>query len=218
MKGENIDISIVDSRLVRALVDCAKELQKRPVCISFYGESASGKTFTSNAFVHALRQEGMNVVFLQMDDYYKLPPRENQAARAKDITQVGPQEVNIDQLDAHIKAIQDGATSLACPLVDFIESTITQTTLEIKQPVDFIIVEGTFLYLLENDDIKIFINRTYKDTHLDRQLRGREPESDLNIRTLEIEHQIIKKQTAQADFVIDKDFKFKPNPEKKENS
>mgnify|MGYP005841632593 FL=1 len=209
MKGEQVDIAVVDPALVKSLAERADKNLSRHCCLTFYGESASGKTVTSSALVKELRGRGLSVVFVQMDDYFKLPPQQNQAQRARDINHVGPDEVNIDVIDKHIKRIKNGAKELSMPQVDFVQSVVRPVSRTFDTPVDFIVAEGTYLYLLENDDLKFFITRSYHQTLQDRKRRDREPMTDLNMKTLEIEHRIVQSQRDKADYIIDENFRLR---------
>ncbi len=212
MIGEKIDISKVSNQLLNDLVGIAersKEVSPSTTVISFYGESGSGKSVTAHALEHALEKRGHKVLLFQMDDYFKLPPKLNSQAREKDINHVGPQEVDLELLDNLVLSLKNGQTSIKRPIINFIENTVSQEQVELDSPLDFVIVEGTYLYLLKNDDIKFFIERTYQDTHVHRVSRMREPHTELIQKALEIEHSIISVQSNRANYIISKDFQLK---------
>ena len=68
---------------------------------------------------------------------------------------------------------------------------------------DVLIVEGTYTTLLENVDLRTFINRTYHQTKKARLARARDPDVGFLERVLEIEHQEISQHKARADVVMD---------------
>jgi uridine kinase len=72
----------------------------------------------------------------------------------------------------------------------------------------YVIAEGTYTSLLNNADIRVFIDRNYNDTRAHRVKRVRD-ESELDEfveRVLKIEHQIISSHKARADYIIKRDY------------
>ena len=92
--------------------------------ITVAGESGSGKSETATAIAEVLEEAGISSFILQQDDYFVYPPKSNDAARRKDISWVGTQEVKIDLLSAHMKAFLDGADGMKKPLVDYASDSV----------------------------------------------------------------------------------------------
>ena len=67
---------------------------------------------------------------------------------------------------------------------------------------DLVIAEGTYTSLLENVDLRAFIDRNYRQTKKARLTRARDPDVDFLEKVLEIEHQEISRHKARADVVI----------------
>lgn len=176
-----------------------------PVAVSVAGESGCGKSETAQCLAEALGAEGKRCVVLCQDDYFRLPPKTNHARRERDISWVGPGEVRLELMDEHVSLLKRGLDGpLTKPLVNFDEDRIDSETIEPGgEGIDVVIVEGTYTSLLESVDVRVFIDRTYRQTKKARLRRGRDPDVGFLERVLEIEHAEISRHKARADVVID---------------
>ncbi|RME21679.1 MAG: hypothetical protein D6806_14325 [Deltaproteobacteria bacterium] len=175
----------------------------RPLAVSIAGESGSGKSEIAHCLGDNLEEHNLRYVILAQDDYFKLPPRSNHEKRLQDISWVGPQEVRLDLLDEHIEALKEHPEKpLEKPLVYFEENEIRTETIN-PGMLDVIIAEGTYTSLLDNVDLRVFIDRNYRQTKKARLARARDPDLDFLEKVLEIEHQEISRHKARADVIID---------------
>lgn len=173
------------------------------VAVSIAGESGCGKTETAQCLAELLESEGRTCLVISQDDYFRLPPKSNHQKRLGDISCVGLQEVRLDLLDEHVAAVKAHPDQpLTKPLSYYDEDEIRSETLA-PGPRDVLIVEGTYTTLLENVDLRAFINRTYHQTKKARLARARDPDVGFLEQVLEIEHQEISQHKARADVVID---------------
>ncbi len=179
--------------------------------VSIAGQSGSGKSETAAALQQVLGENRIESTVLQQDDYFIHPPRTNDRTRRADIAWVGPQEVRLELMDAHVGAFLDGADELVKPLVDYEADAIGSETLAVGHA-RVMIAEGTYTTLLARCRTHVFIDRTYLQTREHRQKRMRHTaELDPFIdRVLEIEHGIISAHKARADIVIDADYTAAP--------
>ena len=175
--------------------------------VSIAGQSGSGKSETAAALSEALAVHQIASVILQQDDYFVYPPKTNDRTRRADIDWVGPQEVKLDLMDAHVREFLDGATAIEKPLVDYESDTITSEFMEFGDA-HVLIAEGTYTTLLEHCQTHVFIDRTYLQTRAHRQKRMRDAaELDPFIdRVLEIEHGIISAHKPRAQIIVDTDY------------
>jgi uridine kinase len=165
---------------------------------SVSGESGSGKSETAHCLGDLLEAEGLRCVILAQDDYFRLPPRSNHARRLEDFSWIGPGEVRLDLLDAHVAELKArGHGGLRKPLVYFEEDRIGEEVIP-PGPYDVVIVEGTYTALLANLDVRAFIDRDYRQTKKARLERARDPAIDF----LERVHGIISRHRELADVVI----------------
>ena len=111
-------------------------------------------------------------------------------------------EVKLDLLDEHLAQLRarDGRP-LTKPLVYFEEDRIGEETVD-GGPYDVVIAEGTYTSALQNVDVRVFIDRNYRQTKKARLARGRDPDVEFLEQVLEIEHGIIAQHKARADVVL----------------
>jgi uridine kinase len=170
--------------------------------VTVAGESGSGKSEIGHCLAELAEQIGKRAFVFGQDDYFHLPPHQNHQRRLEDIGWVGPGEVRLDLLDAHAIALRDGLTApLEKPLVYFEEDRIGSELVE-PQPIELVIAEGTYTSLLENADVRAFIDRTYLQTKKARLRRARDPATAFLERVLAIEHEVISQHKARADVVL----------------
>lgn len=175
--------------------------------ITVAGESGSGKSETAKAIAESLEALGIGSLILQQDDYFVYPPKTNDKTRRADIGWVGPKEVRLDLMQAHVAAFKQDAPVLEKPLVDYAADRIEEESLATGEA-RVLIAEGTYTTLIENADWHVFIDRDYARTRAHREKRRRDAsELDPFIdRVLEIEHEIISTHKARAHIVIDDDY------------
>lgn len=174
----------------------------RTVTVTVAGESGSGKSEIGHCIAEDLIQEGKRALVLGQDDYFRLPPKTNHTKRQEDLSWVGMGEVRLDLLDANLEQLRDrDGRPLTKPLVYFEEDRVDEETVD-GGPYDLVVAEGTYTSALKNVDVRVFINRTYRQTKKARLARGRDPDVEFLEQVLEIEHGIISQHKARADVVI----------------
>jgi len=172
------------------------------LAITVAGESGSGKSETGHVIAQTLIAEGKRCILLGQDDYFVLPPRSNHQRRQEDISWVGLGEVRLDLLDEHLAKIKSRkGESFAKPLVYFEQNSIGEESVE-AAVFDVVVAEGTYTSALEEADVRVFIDRNYRQTKKSRLARGRDPDVAFLEQVLEIEHGIISQHKARADVVI----------------
>lgn len=177
------------------------------IAIGIAGESGSGKSVTAFAVQKILEQENLKSIVLQMDDYFKLPPKKNHENRLKSLDNVGIHEVDLNTLSQNIRDFKNGDPEIEKPLVNYGENTISNEIVDTSE-YSIIIAEGTYVLEIEAFDFKIFIDRDYKDTYRNRMNRNRDEQSDFIEKVLEIEHQIIRNFKNKADLILGKNYEL----------
>ncbi len=169
------------------------------------GESGSGKSTLAYSLKEVLGKNQRPSLILHMDDYFFLPPETNHQARLKDISHVGPQEVNINLMEDHILKAKSRANSIAKPLVNYEQNDIGSEIINAEE-ISVIIAEGTYGMLIKEGQLRIFLTRNYKDTRQDRVARNRDSIVPFNEKVLEMEHKLIHNHKSLADIIVTKDF------------
>jgi uridine kinase len=191
------------SQIVSAILG-RLNLSIRRLAITLAGESGCGKTETGKALITAFGKQGINAIVLGQDNYFFLPPKENDRQRKTDNTWLGPhKEVNLELMDKHLGAAKNGAASIDVPHIQYDTNVSTVSTVSLEG-IGIIIAEGTYTSLLRQADVRIFIDEDYNATLKYRKLRnrGNEVNDPFVENILETEHKIIAGHKFLADFII----------------
>ena len=211
MIGDRIELKekhLATAREITAIVKQRFSLGKeQKIAIGIAGESGSGKSVTAFAVQKVLEQENLKCIVLQMDDYFKLPPKTNHGNRLKSLDNVGIHEVDLDQLSQNIRDFKNEIPEIEKPLVNYGENTVSNERVN-TSGYNIMIAEGTYVLEIEPFDFTIFIDRDYKDTYRNRMDRNRDEQSDFIERVLEIEHQIIRNFKDSADLILGKNYEL----------
>ncbi|WP_343659018.1 hypothetical protein [Chryseobacterium sp.] len=181
--------------------------KEKKIAIGIAGESGSGKSVTAFAIQKVLEQDHLKSLVVQMDDYFKLPPRTNHENRMQSLDNVGIHEVDLNTLSRNIRDFKNGVPEIEKPLVNYGKNSAGHEIVETSE-YNIIIVEGTYVFEIESFDFKIFIDRNYKDTYRNRMNRNRDEQSDFIEKVLEIEHQIIRNFKNDADLILGKNYEL----------
>lgn len=193
--------------IVPQIIESIKTKDAR-YAITVAGESGSGKSETAKAIQEELEKYGVIAVILGQDDYFKLPPKSNDAKRREDPEWLGPHvEVRLDLIEQNLKDALSGGDQITKPLVDYDQNIIEEETIDLEG-VKVLIGEGTYTSLLKHVDTRIFIDRNRLDTldHRQKRTRGNEVGDPFIEEILATEHKIIAGHKQLADFVITKDY------------
>lgn len=172
------------------------------------GESGSGKSTTAMALAEALQARGVTAGLVHQDNYFVRPPRTNHEFRLQDLGAVGPHEVDMARIAQHITAFRAGASSVDAPVVNYPENRFDQVTRDFA-PLQVLIVEGTYVLMLDDLDVRVFLEATHEDTHERRMARNRDIYEPIIDTILGIEHRLIAPQGATADWLIDRAFRIR---------
>ena len=214
MKGDSIVIEAHHRKAAEGIVPLLLPVLKQSPgrhAVSIAGQSGSGKSETAAALAETLDRQKIACSILQQDDYFVHPPKTNDGTRRTDIGWVGPQEVRLDLMDAHVQAFLDGAAQIEKPLVEYESDSISNEIMPFGDA-RVLIAEGTYTTLLEHCRTHVFIDRTYLETRAHREKRMRDAsELDPFIdRVLEIEHGIISLHKSLAQIIVGTDYSAFP--------
>lgn len=199
--------------IVPSIVEAVKSKGSR-YTMSIAGESGSGKSETGQAICEELETHGLGSVLLGQDDYFRLPPKSNDAKRREDDSWLGPHvEVRLDTLEQNLIDAIGGVEEIVKPLIDYDKNSVEAETIDLRG-VDVVVIEGTYTSLLKNLDSRVFIARNRLDTleHRQKRNRGNEVGDPFIEDVLKLEHKIIAGHKQLADFVITKAYEVIPVP------
>lgn len=180
-------------------------MQRRVVGVA--GESGSGKSMTADGLARACNDAGLRALVLNQDNYFFLPPQTNHEHRIESLDNVGAHEVNLALIGSQIAAFRARENGVVAPLVDYPGNRFVTQTLDFST-VELLIVEGTYVLQLDDLDVRIFLEATHEDTEERRRVRNRDIDAPIVAQVLAIEHEIIARQRAVADVLIDSDFRL----------
>jgi len=213
MIGENIDqTKLNETAASELLLEFPSLLNSKRIVIAIAGESGSGKTHMAVALEHTLNHFGKRSFILHMDDFFILPPALNHQKRVENISHVGPQEVDLNRLNAIIDSFKAGADVLHVPQVHYYDNRIEELEIAVGD-IDILLVEGTYSFYLALLDFKLYMSRTFKETRELRALRnrGNEINDPFVEEVLALEHELICQKKSEADAMIDYHFNLKIN-------
>ena len=198
------------TRLVQAL-DADGAFDGRRLVIGVAGESGSGKSTTATQLADALNARGIPTAFLNQDNYFIRPPRTNHAFRLTDLGAVGPHEVQLSLIGEHIAAFRAGHHEVRAPLVNYPSNRFDEEVRDFSA-LQVLVVEGTYVLMLDGLDVRVFLEATHRDTHERRLARNRDAWEPIIDTILGIEQRLIAPQGATAHWLIDAAFGLRRGP------
>lgn len=196
------------SEVIYAEIQKRNILKKDKLVIGICGESGSGKTVTATCLKETLKKYEIKTKILHMDSFYLFPPSDNHQKRKKNISWVGPQEVDLQKLNKCILEFKNNVPKISIPVVDYKNNLFNKIEISLEN-VQVIIIEGVYTFHLSNLDFNVFLEATFKDTLQVRKNRTREVYDAFVEQVLEIEHQLVIAQKTNADLLISKNYKVK---------
>ncbi|MBP7273768.1 MAG: hypothetical protein KA974_07990 [Saprospiraceae bacterium] len=178
--------------------------QKTVILIA--GESGSGKSVSAVCLAEVIQHTcELNTCVFHMDDYFKLPPKDNHEARIHNLQHVGLTEVDFDKLQQHLNEFKLSEPIIQKPLVFYDDNVIAEETIDVSK-ISVLIIEGTYAFALQNADYRIFMMPTYIETKQQRLERARESDDLFIEKVLAVEHQIVTAFRHKADVFVHNDY------------
>lgn len=205
MIGDKLVIDPHHTERAAEICDLLSDRFGQKVALTVAGESGAGKSELAHEIHRLLNKRGIGAGLLQQDDYFVFPPKTNHDMRRRNLEQVGPYEVKLDFLDANLRSFKRGESPIYKPLVVYDEDRITSEEMDVGE-LAVLIAEGTYTTLLRFADVRVFIDRDYRQTLEARMRRARDRWEPFIQDVLEREHQIIAQHKALADLVVSPGF------------
>lgn len=208
MYGDRLIIGSVHREIAgRILDEILPLLGKRDLVVtSIAGESGSGKTGAAQVLSEMLFERAIPNLILGQDDYFRLPPGDNQFRRYQSLDWVGPGEVRLDLMQEHVNRFRANPSArFTKPLMNHEENRLEweQAGPDPASALRALVVEGTYVTILEGIDLRVMIASSHDRNRHNRAIRDREPASEFLERVLAIEHRLIREHRSLADLVID---------------
>lgn len=203
---------LTPNAVVELVAHLAKErqLDGRRLVVGVAGESGSGKSTAATQLAERLNARGVPTAFINQDNYFLRPPRTNHAFRLQDLAHVGPHEVQMALIAEHLLAFREGRT-VSAPEVNYPANRFDTVSRDFAG-LQVLIVEGTYVLMLDDLDVRVFLEATHLDTHERRMARNRDIWEPIIDTILDIEHRLIAPQADRAHWLIDRDFHLRRGP------
>ncbi len=172
--------------------------------ITISGEVETGKCEVAHMLGKLLKREGVRVKLLHMDNYYKIPPLERTEWRKRHgLESVGYDEYDWEVVSRTLAGFKENKlTTLPC--VDLFTGQIDQLTTNFAG-IEVLIIEGLYSVKIEEANLKVFIEQTYRDTIEEQKMSGKEELDEFRMQILKREHQVVQSLKPLADFYLDFD-------------
>ena len=122
----------------------------------------AGKSELAYEIYRLLSERGTRTEVLQQDDYFVFPPRTNHEMRTN-LEQVGPFEVKLDFLDSNLRSFKRGRARSTNRWSSTRRIGLPTEELDVAD-LDLLVAEGTYTSLLRFVDVRVFIDRNYRQT------------------------------------------------------
>ena len=178
--------------------------------ISISGESGSGKSELAHALGKILKEDNIRIKVIHTDNYYKIQPLlREEWRRNKGFDQIGLNEYDWVKIN---KTIRDFKEEQECmiPCIDLIPEQVDKLITDFSK-IDMLIIDGLYAINTKGVDLRIFIDLTYHETKINRNIRMKEAMNDFRLKILEQEHKSIISLKPLADLIVDKTYQVVEN-------
>jgi uridine kinase len=204
MLNDILIINKAHERAAKTIFDKVMAERTDKYIITITGEVGVGKCEVSLVLAKLLKNEGIMVKILHMDDYYKIPPAMRTEWRKKHgIRRVGYEEYNWEVVNKNLDDFRNNRKS-EMPCVDLLNDKVDTIITDFNQ-IDLLIINGLYSIKIDSADLKVFIDLTYKDTFDEQKATGKEELDDFRLKVLQREHEVIRTLKPEADFYVDFD-------------
>jgi len=204
MLNDILIINKAHEKAAKTIFDKVMEERKEKYIITITGEVGVGKCEVSHVLGKLLKNEGVMVKIIHMDDYYKIPPGMRTEWRKKHgIRRVGYEEYNWTLINRNLEDFRSNRES-ELPSVDLMNDQVDKILTNFAQ-IDLLIINGLYSIKIDSADLKVFIDLTYKDTFDEQKATGKELMDAFRLKVLQREHQVIQTLKSEADFYVDFD-------------
>lgn len=202
----NDKITVTKKHLEAAEVVSEKlqELIQPKFILAIGGEVGSGKSTLSYAIAQKIKKQGISSKIIDLDDFYKIPPKERKAwRRHHGIESVGPDEYDWDKINRVVDDFTHDRES-TMPCVDLITDEVDSLT-TCFEGIYVLIINGLYATKLQQAHLKIFIELTYDETKEAQIFSEKEEMTAFRKQILEREHQMVQSLKHNIDLFFDFD-------------
>lgn len=202
------DILFINKNHVTAAKNIFEQhLEGKPLnkyIITVTGETQTGKSEIAYLLARLLAGDGKTAKVLNMDSYYRIPPKERHEWRKKNgIDSIGVEEYDWDKVKETVDAFKKGEKAQV-PYVDVITKQVDQLTTDFKG-VDVLILNGLYAIACKKSDLNVFIELDFHDSIKEQKESKNEVLDEWRMKELEKEHQVVQSLKNKGDYFVDSD-------------
>ena len=202
MLNDILIINQAHEKAAKTIFDKVMEERKAKYIITITGEVGVGKCEVSHVLGKLLKNEGIMVKIIHMDDYYKIPPAMRTDWRKKHgVRRVGYEEYNWEVINRNLNDFRNNRES-ELPSVDLMNDQVDKIITNFDQ-IDLLIINGLYSIKIDSANLKVFIDLTYKETFDEQKATGKEPMDEFRLKVLQREHEVVQTLKSEADFYVD---------------
>lgn len=172
--------------------------------VTVTGEVGTGKSTISLLLAKLLKEQGIKVKIMDLDNYYKVAPLDRKSWRKNNgIDKVGLDEYDWDKIYANIQDFKNDKKA-TMPLVDMMTDYVDELTTDFKG-VDFLIIKGLYSIKCKESKLKVFIELSYEEAISKNLYIPMEITDNSRIQVMKQEQEVVQKLKKDADFFINFD-------------
>lgn len=195
-------------KAARTILELIMHERKPKYILAISGEVETGKSEVAHILGRLLKQQGIKPKVMYLDSYYKIAPSERKEWRVKHgIESIGYQEYDWDKINENINSFLNSKKAVM-PCVDLFTGQIDQLSTDFKD-IQVLIIAGLYSMKVDQADLKVFIEMTYKETIPEQRASGKEELDEYRMQVLEQEHKVVQSLKNLASYYLD----FEINPE-----
>ncbi len=172
--------------------------------VTVTGEVGTGKSTVSLLLAKLLKEKGIRVKSMDLDNYYNIAPLERKAWRKKNgVDKVGLDEYNWAKIYGNIQDFKNDKKA-TLPLVDMMTDYVDELTTDFKG-IDLLIIKGLYSIKCKESKLKVFIELSYEEAISKNLYIPMEITDDFRIQVMKKEQEVVQRLKKDADFFIDFD-------------
>ncbi len=204
MLNDVVTIEKKHTNAATTLFDRVIRDRKPKFIVAISGEVGTGKCEIAHELGRILLESGISVKLLLLDNYYHIPPLERMEWRKKNgLEKIGYDEYDWNTLNQNIDDFRMNKKSVM-PVVDLFTQKVDQLHTDFKG-IEMLIIAGLYSIRINQSDLRVFIELTYKDTWEEQAITHKEVMDDFRMEVLKQEHKAVQSLKPLADFYIDFD-------------
>ncbi|NOY50801.1 MAG: hypothetical protein GXO88_09605 [Chlorobi bacterium] len=208
MQNQIITISEKHKAAAHLIYDRIKDDISPKYIVTVTGEVGTGKSTVCYLLGRLLKEQGLKVKIMELDNYYKIPPNERREWRKKHgIDAVGSDEYDWEKIYETIQDFKNNKVA-TIPYVDLFTNYVDKLTTDFNG-VDVLIIKGLYSIMCKESKYKVFIELSYEEAKSKNYFVDDEEIDDFRLQIIHKEQKVVKKLKEGVDYFVDFDFDAK---------